>query len=337
MTDVDRAILDAWEIIRPRLQSNPHELHRRLARRRQTMLRRPMRHCCLALRANDLRINAYHWIITPEHALFLNHPDHPYTPIEHQVLIQTPQLRKFYTPVRLDGWGEEVPDLAKMLGCSPSMLHRARIRGFFRERTIPLLGGKRGKPIPILHYDRSLFPGGAWFFQAPHSILGGAWSWLPDLLPDDFEQSVIRTPLFRRNPEGMRSGADILVRHPCNQYTDDYRFIGWRWLCPGCKKQVRKIYYPLPMRLLSGFLNPDPALEFGGADILVCHPYDDPPPTFACAKCHAILWFDSVHPCGWNNLISHLTAGLLFGHFGRSIGRLEIGLGRRKRRRRAGD
>src|SRR6185295_2193683 len=153
MTDVDRAILNAWEKIRPQLLSNPHELHRRLARRRQSMLRRPMRHCCLALRANDNRINSYHWIVTPQHALDLNHPDHPYTPIEHDVLIATSLLRKYYTPVHFDAWGELVPGLAKSLGCSPSMLHRARLRAFFRERKIQNLGGKGGKPIPILHYD----------------------------------------------------------------------------------------------------------------------------------------------------------------------------------------
>jgi len=285
MNDIDRLILEAWEKLGPKIMADPDELARRLARRRMAILTRPVRAWCLAVRASDTRITPAHWIITPEHALFLNHPDHPYTPIEHQVLIQTPQLRKFYTPVRLDGWGEEVPDLAKMLGCSASMLYRARIRGFFRQRTIPLLGGKRGKPVPILHYDRSLFPGGTWFFQAPHSILGGAWSWLPDLLPDDFEQSVIRTPIFRKP-----SGTGTLACHPhkntaCHPpqdhlYKDECPFIGWRWLCPGCKKPVRKIYYPLPMRLLSGFLNPDPSRSgtlAGGSGTLARHPFDRHP------------------------------------------------------------
>src|SRR6266480_3134916 len=149
MTDLDRAILDAWEKLRPHLQSNPDELTKRLARRRQTMVRRPMRHCCIALRACDQRINAYHWPITPDHAQDLDHPDHPYQPIEHEVLIQTPQLRKFSQPFRLDGWGEEVPYIAKPIGCSPASLDRARRRGFYVERHVPHLGGKRGKPIPI--------------------------------------------------------------------------------------------------------------------------------------------------------------------------------------------
>src|SRR5207253_2924418 len=44
-------------------------------------------------------------------------------------------------------------------------------------------------------------------------------------------------------------------------YQDECSFIGWRWLCPACKKPVRKIYYPVSMRLISGFLRLDPALQ----------------------------------------------------------------------------
>src|SRR4051812_22793680 len=109
MTDVDRLIFEAWERVWPWLKENPHELQKRLARRRTLTLTRPLRHNCLAVRACDRRITPAHWVITPEHAMDLNHPAHPYEPIEHEVLIRPHALRKYIRPVRLDDWGEEVP------------------------------------------------------------------------------------------------------------------------------------------------------------------------------------------------------------------------------------
>src|SRR6267142_1314231 len=142
MTDIDRLILEAWDRVWPWLKENPDELQKRLARRRSATLTRPMRHWCLAVRACDHRITPAHWVITPSHAMDLDHPHHPYEPIEHEVLIQTHALRKYIRPVRLDDWGEEVTDLAKMLGCHPSALSKARHAAQFTERSIRGLGGK---------------------------------------------------------------------------------------------------------------------------------------------------------------------------------------------------
>src|SRR5438128_9206740 len=88
MNDVDRLILEAWEQLKPKILADPQELARRLARRRLAVLTRPVRAWCLAVRASDTRITPAHWVISPEHAMDLNHPDHPYEPIEHQVTIQ---------------------------------------------------------------------------------------------------------------------------------------------------------------------------------------------------------------------------------------------------------
>jgi DNA-binding CsgD family transcriptional regulator len=40
----------------------------------------------------------------------------------------------------------------------------------------------------------------------------------------------------------------------------------------------------------------------------------NPSPSFACKDCHNILYFSDSASRGWNSLISHLTAGLLYGH-----------------------
>src|SRR5688572_7021211 len=126
MTDLEQAIFEAWDRVGPQILADPQELARRVARRRGATLTRPMRHWCLALRACDRRITPMHWPITPQHAMDLDHPLHPYEPIEHEVLIQTHGLREFCRPVRIDGWGEEVTDLAKRLGCWRQRLRRAR-------------------------------------------------------------------------------------------------------------------------------------------------------------------------------------------------------------------
>ena len=102
MNDLARLMMEAWERVWPWLKENPLELRKRLERRRSVGLNRPLRHWCLALRASDRRITAMDWILTPMHALDLNHPEHPYEPVEHEVLIQTHGLRKFCRAVRTD-------------------------------------------------------------------------------------------------------------------------------------------------------------------------------------------------------------------------------------------
>src|SRR4051812_1517912 len=122
MTDVDRLILEAWEKLGPKIMADPHELNKRLARRRMGIMTRPPRAWCLALRASDHRITPMDWIFTPMHAMDLNHPDHPYEPIEHTVAIQPHGLRKFCRPVRTDSRGELATDVAKNLGVTAPQL-----------------------------------------------------------------------------------------------------------------------------------------------------------------------------------------------------------------------
>src|SRR5689334_15937775 len=112
MNDVARLIVEAWEKLGPKILADPEELRRRLARRRLPIMTRPIRAWCLALRASDRRINAANWILTPMHALDLDHPEHPYEPIEHTVTIQPHGLRKFCRPVRTESLGEQVHDVA---------------------------------------------------------------------------------------------------------------------------------------------------------------------------------------------------------------------------------
>src|SRR6266550_170510 len=142
MNDVARLVLEAWEKLGPKIMADPDQLARRLAR--------PRRAWCLAIRASDRRITPAHWVISPEHAMDLNHPAHPYEPIEHEVIIRPHALRKYCRPVRTDSWGEQVDDVCSRLGVSPSVLRNARRAGLFTERSIKGLGGKHGRyPVPL--------------------------------------------------------------------------------------------------------------------------------------------------------------------------------------------
>src|SRR3954469_18905893 len=126
MTDVDRLILETWEKLGPKILNDPHELQKRLARRRTPTLTRPPRAWCIAIRASDRRITPAHWVISPEHAMDLNHPLHPYEPIEHEVIIRPHALRKFCRAVRTDSWGEQVAEVCNKLGVSQQAVLAAR-------------------------------------------------------------------------------------------------------------------------------------------------------------------------------------------------------------------
>src|SRR5882672_10702283 len=149
--DLERAIRDAWLRIRQSILSDPQKLHRRLARRRMKSLTRPLRPWCLAIRASDRRITPAHWVIYPEHAMDLDHPEHAYEPIEHEVTIQTHALRRYCHPVIIARPGEEVTEVAKKLGVHPSVLHRARSQGVYQERFYEGLGGKLGCKVPVIY------------------------------------------------------------------------------------------------------------------------------------------------------------------------------------------
>src|SRR5947209_6545966 len=97
--EVERAIRESWLRVRHQILNDPIELHRRLARRRLKSLTRPPRAWCIAIRASDRCITPMHWLITPEHALDLDHPEHPYEPIEHEVTIQKHAIRRYCNPV----------------------------------------------------------------------------------------------------------------------------------------------------------------------------------------------------------------------------------------------
>jgi DNA-binding CsgD family transcriptional regulator len=77
------------------------------------------------------------------------------------------------------------------------LIERARGRGRFTERLVKGLGGKQGKPVPLIHSWKTLDPSGPRLFSRPDPLWGSLWEFLPDMIPDDFEQTLVRRPRRR--------------------------------------------------------------------------------------------------------------------------------------------
>src|SRR3989440_11277909 len=122
--ELERGIREAWLRLRGKILSDAQELQRRLARRRMKSLTRPPRAWCIAIRASDRRITPMHWLITPQHAMDLNHPEHPYEPIEHEVTIQTDAIQRYCHPVSFSR--ADAVEVAEMLGVSHPQVMRGR-------------------------------------------------------------------------------------------------------------------------------------------------------------------------------------------------------------------
>src|SRR5687767_2771239 len=102
MTEIDHALLDAWQKLKPWFERDPDELNRRLARRRSPTLMRPPREWCIAVRASDHRITPWIEPMVTERAMYV--PNHVSTRYRqpHTVTLTKPLLQKLGGAVRVD-------------------------------------------------------------------------------------------------------------------------------------------------------------------------------------------------------------------------------------------
>src|SRR2546423_97827 len=99
-------------------------------------------------------------------------------------------------------WGEGVGGGGRWVGVWRRGRRTGRKGEFLgEERGIRGRGGKRGKPVPLISSKRPLDPGNSNCFEPPHPICGNLWQHLPDVLDEDFEQAVMRRPVFRQMSE----------------------------------------------------------------------------------------------------------------------------------------
>jgi hypothetical protein len=288
----------------------------------------------------------------------LGHPLHPYEPIEHEVRIETHAIRRYCHPVSFSRADAE--DVAKMLGVSRGFLWWARRRGDFEENLIPHLGGKRGRPVPLLSLRVDLLDPSARGYARPHAVWGDKWEFLARKVPEGFEQTVVRRPVFRsrsrryggkgvwgcggdREDPHLNSGAEYQEQEEGYREMrkdgngDEMQHIGWMWVCPSCGKEVRVIYYPVTvMNLFDCGEFEDPGRgefrtqnsEFRSADME--EEGRAAAGFFACGRCHDVCHFSSISKNAWNQVVSYFTAGMLYGS---EVERPGLFVGERKRAR----
>ncbi|MEA2710288.1 MAG: Bacterial regulatory protein luxR family [Phycisphaerales bacterium] len=106
-------------------------------------------------------------------------------------------------------------------------------------------------------------------------------------------------------PAGAGGGGSLLFR-------------GWMWLCPICGRRSKVLFYPLPpVNVLRGYgtLREDDIIDAA----FVLEPSLRQPPTphfsgLACHKCHGVFTITRARNCAWNEIVTYLSGGLLYGH-----------------------
>jgi len=292
MDDLDLAVIDAWNRLSPTILDNPAELQRRLARRRSATMRSPPRAMCLSVRASDRRLHT-HAALLPEDAVDPDDLDYPGYEA-HDCTLDAHTVRTVCRAVQIPWPGWDWWHLAGAMGVHHETLRRAMRKGAIHVRRVTGLGGKpRSNPVPVVYLDHPLDPSSSNLWQPPDPVWGAVWKTHADRVPDDLRQTLRRVP--------------VEVEYPRQDGTVDLRFRGWRFICPGCGRPVRNVYYPLPvMDILTYF---GIAVEPSEADAVAA-----PLPAFACVKCHKVRYFSRVDRNSWNQLVTHLSAGLLYGH-----------------------
>ncbi len=298
-SELDQALWQAWLKIQDKALGHELELRRRLDRR-ATIYDHVPRPLCLAIKASDRRITDWTAHLSSRHA------DDKGNEAEHDVLLTARTIKDLCRPVELY-WGQKFRSLAAELGAPRQTPRRLERRGILRCRRIALLGGQRGLPVPLVDspvpatappdacewehygYPTQLDPS-ACGYRPPDKLLAPYWQQLSDRLPDWFQQSLRRKPIFRVQRRRMR-------------------FMHWVWLCPECQREVHTIYLPLGAPDFATLHNIK--LPYAGR-------YDTPEPHFclACQRCHHLFGLARTPKSiskSWSLLIAHLSGGLLFG------------------------
>ncbi|MBC7783382.1 MAG: hypothetical protein H7144_06035 [Burkholderiales bacterium] len=264
----------------PGIRDDPEQLRLRLARRRLTVFTRPPRAWCIAIRAADRRIRLRTGArIHPELAAVNREP--------HTLLVDVPLLRRLCTVVVVDPPGEEPVEVTPRLGRSRTFIYKHIRRGDFRVRYIKLLGGKRGKPVPLIEAQRPLDPCSKSAYP-PDVVWGDLWPWHVDAMPPAFAQKIRREPRVH----------------------SDGRFPSWRWVCPECSKQVKMLFCPIRVPHVQRYC--DLGLKHGTIQQSDYAPR--PRTTFACQKCHNVYGLCRGARDSWNRFVTYLTAGICYGH-----------------------
>jgi hypothetical protein len=328
MDDFDANLTDAWNQVWERCQRDPAEARRRWERARSASFTKVPRVWCVALRAGDSRIGEDFGAFFGVEAAAEQR--------EHEVVVTGAGLRRLCAPVRIDWPGVTLVQAGRLLGHHANALRRwlpiqpGRSRAqravaapqTWREIVSPRAPlcvryekaqshGHNGYDVPVVWAERPLDPGRR-RSDPPHPLWGTLWQHLSAQLADQREQRLTRVPRRR-----LRYGND--------------EFKGWEWLCPGrvervgkrriarpCGKRCLVVYAPLPVMTLARALGVEDGLVVPGLKGLwtpgMEHAQRGHKWHLACGSCWRIDHFSLTDYRGWNEVVSFLSGGLLYGH-----------------------
>jgi hypothetical protein len=345
MDKLDQILLEAWNRVGERCRQNRVEALKRSRRRFKGVLTRPMRECCLVIRASDTRLSDPLMLEIDPRAVAEHRP--------HSIVLTGEVIRELTKPVTIPYPGVTYDEAAKRLGRTKSALFAWVQQGVFRveryrEFRYPENGRRRGR-LPkgprgqeILARERAdqerriADPGNVWNqrftgggrpyvwtpspidpnnFQgrAPHPVWGTMWQWQWEKMPANFCQQVQRLPRWR-----MHGGKR--------------QFFGWEFICPGrvnrhgenagCGRRCAYLYGPQSVWTLAKAIGEEcfelpedcglAGQWFPGLTDTVA-PGGLGTRSFACKHCWSVRSACMANDSGWNEFIAHISGGLLLG------------------------
>lgn len=326
MDELDHHLLMAWNRVYERCRADPVEARRRYDRTGVgSVLDRPARAWCVAVRASDTRL-----LGEPGRA----GPVDSCARVAHEIELTGADLRRLGGPVWLRHPGLPLMDAAARLG-----RHHEAMRDWLPVRVGRTLAEKRavaagsgfgqrrwavyedaatgwgvqyvpcraagrraGMEVPVVWHDGPLNPG-AFRCRPPFRHWGSLWMTMAEGIPSGFGQVLERVPVF--HPYGGGPA----------------RFRGWCWRCPGlygkaCGRLVRHLYAPLPVWTVGRMLGVEEGLAVAGLAERWRPGVDDRlagTRRLACERCWRIKRLTFSNATGWNELVSYLSGGLLYG------------------------
>jgi hypothetical protein len=306
MDTLDQLLFDAWHRISREIRAKRIRALKRSRRRMKGVLKHPMRETCLVIRASDTRINEQSAGIDPPGAFDAR--------MEHMVTIRGTLIREVTRPISMPWPGVTYHEAARRFGRDHKSIANWVRKGMFQVNRYPEFGfpreGTRGRR-PYIWTPSPLDPN-AIRCEPPHPVWGTLWQWQWEKMPEDYELTVPRVPQFR-----------IHHRKTC--------FRGWYFICPGrlnhdgepvgCGRECAYLYAPQTLWTFGKAIGDESGFDMPDNSGLVGQWFPALHDTsratgqrsFACRDCWKVRRAWMAHYMGWNDFITHISGGLLYG------------------------
>lgn len=321
MDDLDHALMRAWSAIAAAVRQDRVAGQRRAARRRKAITQYAMRPWCLCIRACDTRLmrHATSVELLPDDTVGMDDDVDERIKLgrPHIITLHGEGIRELTKPVCLTWPGERHRKAAAMLGINVRTLHHWIKAGSVEAAyNIGVMQTVRGRPGPHVYAGMPLDPNG-FLGRPPDALWGSLWQTHYTKLPEQHELVVERRPRTR-------------------EWRGEEKLRGWDFVCPGryeklshgretasgfrhvpCGRRARRLYFPLPVWTIPQAMNDRIEIDDGGADDARWSPgFGDPHAgvrSFACKRCWRVRSITLADVNGWNEFITHVTGGLLYG------------------------